>query len=100
MSRLNSAVRLPIEYDKAVIAQIFNAVDSQVNGLSEGSIQATHNAYTAAPTTGTYQLGDFVKNSNPSELGGAGNKYVVIGYLCVLAGTPGTWLPCRCLTGN
>lgn len=100
MSRLNSAVQVPSEYDKALLARVFNAIDTQVNGISEGSIQATHNAYTAAPTTGTYQLGDFIKNSNPSELGGAGSKYVLIGFLCVLAGTPGTWKECRCLTGG
>lgn len=100
MSKLNSTVRLPIEYDKAILARIFDAVDLQVNGLSEGSIQATYNAYTAVPTTGTYQLGDFVKNSNPSELGGAGNKYVLIGWICVLAGTPGTWKESRTLTGG
>lgn len=100
MSRLSSRVQLPSEYDQAVFGRIFDAVDRQVNGVSEGSIAATNNATTAVPTTGTYQKGDFVENSNPSELGGAGTKYILLGWKCVTAGTPGTWLQCRVLTGN
>ena len=100
MSRLSSRVRLPVEYDKAVLGALFDQVDKQVNNLSEGFITATNNAYTTAPTAGSYQQGDFVKNSSPSELGAGGSKYVVIGFVCSVAGTPGTWLQCRVLTGN
>ncbi len=39
---------------------------------------------TAAPTTGTWKLGDFVINSAPST-------YTPIGWRCTAAGTPGTW---------
>lgn len=72
----------------------------QVNSLSEGRMQATYNATTAAPTTGTWAQGDFIRNSTPSEAGSASSKYVVLGWVCTVAGTPGTWLPCRVLTGN
>jgi hypothetical protein len=72
----------------------------QVNGLSEGKLVATYNAYTAAPTTGTWAKGDFIKNSEPSELGSASSKYVIIGWVCTDGGSPGTWLQCRVLTGN
>ena len=72
----------------------------QVNMLSEGRISATNNASTAVPTTGAYAQGDFVRNSAPSELGSAANKYVIFGWLCVSSGTPGTFVQCRFLTGN
>lgn len=75
-------------------------VAAQVNGLAEGRLKATYNAQTAAPTTGKHARGDFVKNSEPSELGTAASKYVIVGWVCVTAGEPGTWAQCRFLTGN
>lgn len=42
------------------------------------------NKGTAAPTTGTWARGDKVYNSQPSASG-------YIGWVCVTAGTPGTW---------
>lgn len=58
------------------------------------------NEGTAAPTTGSWAQGDFVRNTAPAEAGAVGSKYCVIGWVCVAAGTPGTWLPIRTLTGN
>lgn len=55
---------------------------------------------TAAPTGGTWKQGDFFVNTTPTELGTSPNKYVIIGWSCVADGTPGTWVQCRCLTGN
>lgn len=55
---------------------------------------------TAPPTFGTYPLGSVRNNSAPAELGTAGSKYVIDKWRCVTAGTPGTWVACRCLTGN
>ncbi len=72
----------------------------QVNGITEGRIEKHHTAYTAAPTTGNHFQGDEVKNSAPTELGGAGSKYVIVGWKCVTSGTPGTWVQMRTLTGN
>ena len=72
----------------------------QMNSLSEGQIYASHTAATAAPTTGTYVVGDQVRNSAPAEAGSVGSKYVIIGWVCTVAGTPGTWLEMRTLTGN
>ncbi|GJH31445.1 hypothetical protein CBA19CS91_01830 [Paraburkholderia hospita] len=82
------------------IKQIFGNVIDQLNNLSEGQVSATTNASTAPPTTGTYQRGDVIRNSTPAELGTAGSKYVITGWICVSAGTPGTWVACRSLTGN
>lgn len=82
------------------IRESFSGVATQLNNLSEGRISAVTNAYTAAPTTGTWNLGDYIKNSAPSELGGAGSKYTIRGWVCTVAGTPGTWVQDRGLTGN
>lgn len=71
-----------------------------VNLLTDGRITGTNNATTAAPTAGPYAQGDFVRNSAPTEAGGAGSKYVVLGWVCVASGTPGTFVQCRALTGN
>lgn len=73
---------------------------NQVNQMAEGRLVGTYNATSAVPTTGTYARGDFVRNSEPSELGGAGSKYVIFGWLNVAGGTPGTFVQCRFLTGN
>jgi len=69
-----------------------------VNAMSEGRIAACTNAMAAAPATGSYTPGDFVRNSAPAELGAAGAKYVVEGWLCTAA--PLTFVPKRFLTGN
>lgn len=73
---------------------------TQVNLLSEGRIGASYNALTSVPTSGSNMQGDFVRNSTPTELGTAGSKYVIYGWLCVASGTPGTWVQMRFLTGN
>lgn len=41
---------------------------------------------TAAPTTGTWELGDVVYVRTPALLG-------FIGFVCTVAGTPGNWVP-------
>jgi hypothetical protein len=73
---------------------------TQVNLLSEGRIAGWYTALTAAPTSGDWMRGDSVKNSAPSELGAAGSKYIIEGWVCTVSGTPGTWVQKRCLTGN
>ncbi len=47
-------------------------------------LQPTINWAAAAPTTGTYKVGDIVYDSSPVTNG-------TIGWVCVTAGTPGTW---------
>ena len=68
------------------LAESLEDIANQVNGLSTGAIYSTYNAYTAAPTTGTYAQGDFVKNSAPT--GGS----PTIGWIFTVSGTPGTWV--------
>jgi hypothetical protein len=45
--------------------------------------------WSAAPTTGTWAVGDKVYNSSPSV---DGNNMVLDHWLCTVAGTPGTWV--------
>ena len=98
MSRLNTTPRVGIN-DPAIQSELRDHAQ-QVNNLAEGRISAVTNATTAAPTTGPNQQGDFVRNSAPAELGSASSKYVIFGWVCVVSGTPGTWVEFRGLTGN
>jgi hypothetical protein len=70
-----------------------------INAMTDGRLAGTNNAVAAMPTSGTFAQGDFVRNAAPTELGAPGSKYVVIGWLCVAGGMPGTLVPCHCLTG-
>lgn len=82
------------------LARLFRGIASKVNGLADGRLAQIDNARTAAPTTGTWAQGDFVRNSTPTEQGSASSKYVIYGWIAVAGGTPGTWVQCRFLTGN
>lgn len=73
---------------------------AKVNALSEGRISGRDGTFTAAPTGGEWAQGDLIPNSAPAELGSAGSKYVILGWVCVASGSPGTWKECRVLTGG
>lgn len=90
----------PLGVADPATAKLFREAAKQVNALAAGNVAAVDNAATAAPTTGTWNQGDFVRNRTPSELGSGGSKYVIFGWLNVVAGTPGTFVQCRFLTGN
>lgn len=49
-----------------------------------GSLRRNAYGFTAAPTVGTWNLGDVVYNSAPASAG-------YVGWVCTVAGTPGTW---------
>lgn len=95
--KLNTTPRISSD---PVMARELREHALQVNSMAEGRLVGTYNAQTAAPTTGTHAKGDQVRNSNPSEAGTALSKYVVVGWICTVGGTPGTWLEMRVLTGN
>ena len=95
--RLNTTPRIA---DFPGIARELREHANAVNSLAEGRLAGAYNAQTAAPTTGTHAKGDQVRNSNPAEAGAVSSKYVVIGWICTVGGTPGTWLEMRTLTGN
>lgn len=85
-----------LDHLSSVLRIYFNNVDEVLYRLlSQYNIPAA-----AAPTTGEWAQGDFVRNEAPAEAGSPGSKYVVHGWQCVVAGSPGTWVECRFLTGN
>lgn len=100
--RLPDNPNLPAELTSLIrqLDSIYRNTAQQLNQLSEGQVVANYNAATAAPTAGAFNRGDFIKNSTPAELGGVGSKYIIHGWQCITAGTPGTWVQCRFLTGN
>lgn len=67
------------------LADASDLTDGQIL-LNQNTENDTYQAWrqTAAPTTGTWRLGDIVWNSDP-----ASSEYV--GWVCTVAGTPGTW---------
>lgn len=82
------------------LLRLLRDITNQLNAITEGNAHAHHASLTAAPTTGTWNIGDEVKNSAPTEAGVASSKYVITGWICTASGTPGTWLEKRALTGN
>jgi hypothetical protein len=84
MSKLVLKDRVPRTYDPQTIAELFRQIEAQLNQLTEGRASAYHGAMNAAPTTGDWVRGDWVKNSEPSASG-------YFGWVCVTGGTPGTW---------
>lgn len=82
--------------------QLLKEIGTQLNQLSEGQVVAVYNAATAAPTGSAvnYNQGDFIRNLTPSVLGTAGSQYVIMGWVCTVAGAPGTWVQSRTLTGT
>lgn len=82
------------------LKSVLQDIGTRLDMLSQGLLSGVRGKASAAPTTGTWAKGDFIRNSSPSEAGSAGSKYVVFGWECTVAGTPGTWLAVRTLTGN
>ena len=89
------------EYDLAQMTELVRQLEDVINRAYEGRIYQRYNA-TSAPTGATvsWQLGDIVYNTTPTELGTAGSKYLLVGWCCIAAGAPGTWREIRVLTGN
>jgi hypothetical protein len=102
MPRINLEQFLQKDYDLALMSELMRQVEDAINRISEGRIYQSYNAAAAAPTGSTvaYQVGDVVRNSNPTELGSVNSKYIITGFICIAAGTPGTWRELRSLTGN
>ncbi len=82
-----------------VLTVLLRDIATTLNQVSEGRVYGATNAVTAAPTTGEYAVGDFVRNSAPAELGSIGSKYVLTGWVCT-SSSPLTFKECRVLTGG
>lgn len=100
MSKVAVDSRVPTLYDRGKITELLREMQLQINAVSEEGISAFYRASTAAPTSGSWKQGDYMRNSAPTELGGAGSKYTIAGWRCVVSGSPGTWVQVRDLTGN
>ena len=84
MSKLFLKDRVPRTYDPQIFAEIIRQLQDQLNALTEGRAAAYHGSMAAAPTTGDWVRGDWVKVTAPSSGG-------YFGYVCVASGAPGTW---------
>lgn len=84
MSKLSLTQRVPRQYDPQIISELFRLVELQLNTLTEGRASAYHGSATAAPTTGAWVIGDWIKNSAPASAG-------YFGFVCTVSGSPGTW---------
>lgn len=106
MSKLASLIfKVPTEYERQPINEIFRAIFTQVDSISEGRIVGRYQAQASVPT-GTavsYTKGDIVWDSNPTVTGsvapGIAASYVRIGWICTVDGSPGTFQEMRVLTG-
>lgn len=90
--------KLPQGFFKSLKSAL-DGITQQLNQLTEGFIVCVTNAQAVAPSTGDFQPGDFVKNSNRSELGTPGSKYILDGWECATS-DPLTFIERRFLTGN
>ena len=66
---------------------LFRSEETMTNSSKFSSLDVNGRTWAvaaAAPTTGTWKVGDMVYNNAPA----AGGK---IGWVCTVAGTPGTW---------
>jgi hypothetical protein len=72
--------------DPRALTDLLAKICAQLNGLTEGQLAAVTNATTAAPTTGTYAQGDYIRNTAPA------GATPTLGWVCTVAGTPGTWV--------
>lgn len=102
MNRLPEFPQIPIPARSDFVPTlqgIVSKIHQKLNALAGGRIVSHDSATTAAPTSGTWAAGDYVRNTAPAELGTAGSKYVIMGWVCVSGGTPGTWKDSRTLTG-
>lgn len=102
MPKLNLEQFVSQEYDRGLMTEMVRQLEDSINRLSSGAIYQNYNATTSTPsgTTVAHSVGDVVKNAIPTELGTAGNMYVVWGWVCLASGTPGTFRELRALTGN
>lgn len=98
--KLSLTNQVPENYDLARFRDLFGRVESQVNLLAEGRLQGRHFNASTIPTTGDFAKGDIIWKSDLTEAGIAGSMYIVLGWCCVSAGTPGTLREMRVLTGN
>ena len=100
LSNVSASTGVPDKYDAGVFARLFRQIETLLNSLASGNGVARYQAKATIPTTGTYAQDDIVWKTAMVEAGAGGSKYVVLGWVCVASGTPGTFREMRVLTGN
>lgn len=81
---------LSFQADDGIKFNSYSSSSEQLSSVginSNGFLKKLNFKYMSAssvPTTGTWSVGDYVKNSSPSSGG-------VFGWVCVTSGSPGTW---------
>jgi hypothetical protein len=96
-----SIPNLPIpstEYEKrltTILSDLFRTLATKIDLATGGYFSVKWNTATSAPPAAGAP-GDFVANSNPTELGPAGSKYILQGWTYA----SGAWKESRTLTGN
>lgn len=93
--KLSTDPRLPQNEDVRALKQRLYEVHRDVANHINARVD---DRAASAPTAGMFAVGDFVRNAAPSELGSAGSKYVITGWLCI--SSPLTFVPLRAQTGN
>lgn len=105
---INPVLSAPPElaaFERAIAANLTRYAQ-QINASYDGRIDAALSTSSTPATTLSsivVQKGDFIRNNAVAEAGGAGSKYVILGWVVETAGTAGTtavFRECRCLTGN
>lgn len=106
MSKLDTlAQQVGAEYNKSSISDIVRALTSSIGLLSDGRIQGRITATTVPSGSAVaYTPGDVVWDSAPTVRGsvapGVAASYVRLGWVNVSAGSPGTFVEWRILTGT
>lgn len=86
MEYTNSQATVANGFPREVYARNPNGGIAFRQGIMVGANMKWRGTGTAAPASGTYVQGDIVWNETPSNAAGQ-----PIGWVCVVAGTPGTW---------
>mgnify|MGYP001056524642 CR=1 FL=1 len=97
---INTSTNVDVE-----IGTNYNTFEIPVRFASQNFVANAKKYYsTSIPISGSYTKGDYVENTNPSELGSAGSKYILNGWKRMTTGSThvlnADWFESRMLTGN
>jgi hypothetical protein len=77
---------------------------ASMSGIASGpkirAVSGSEVESASMPSTSRWSVGDVVRNSQPVELGTAGARYIIRGWVCIQAGEPGAWRALLAPTGT
>lgn len=106
MSKLVLEFQVPEEYDRSDFQDIIKAICTQVNLHAEGRLSGRYAAAASAPAGSAvaYAVSDITWDSNATVRGsiapGVAANYVRLGWICTVAGRPGTHEEIRVAVGT